>query len=98
MKIVRIYTGRDGKSHFEDVEIPLVEKEPADLRSKFTRATGIIFRETSAQYDLDYHVAPQRQYWISFASAIRRLVSPLIAETTTTSWCPARCHFSRRRA
>jgi hypothetical protein len=29
----------------------------------------------------------------SLASAIRRLVSPLMAETTTTSWCP--CAFQR---
>jgi len=65
MKIVRIFTGSDGKSHFEDVEIPLVEKQPADWRSKFTKASGIIFRETSPQYDLDYHVAPQRQYVIT---------------------------------
>ncbi len=65
MKIVRIFTGSDGKSHFEDVEIPLVQKDPADWRSKFTKASGIIFRETSPQYDLDYHVAPQRQYVIT---------------------------------
>ena len=35
--------------------------------------------------------------WISFASPISRLVSPLMAETTTTSWWPARDHFSSRR-
>jgi hypothetical protein len=29
----------------------------------------------------------------SLASAIRRLVSPLMADTTTTSWCP--CAFQR---
>src|SRR5260370_30050854 len=36
--------------------------------------------------------------WISQASASRRLVSPAIAEGTTTSWCPAACHFATRRA
>ena len=65
MKIVRVFTGSDGKSHFEEVDIPMVEKSPADWRSIFTKATGIIFRETTPQYDLDYHVAPQRQYVIT---------------------------------
>src|SRR3954470_15634649 len=34
----------------------------------------------------------------SAASAWRRLVSPAIAEGTTTSWCPAARHFATRRA
>ena len=32
------------------------------------------------------------------ARASRRLVSPLIADGTTTSWCPALAHFATRRA
>src|SRR5690348_4264114 len=36
--------------------------------------------------------------WISFASAISRLVSPAMAEGTTTRSCPAARHFATRRA
>ncbi len=34
----------------------------------------------------------------SLASASRRLVSPLMAEGTTTIWCPARAHLATRLA
>ncbi len=30
--------------------------------------------------------------WSALASAISLFVTPLRAETTTTSWCPCRCH------
>jgi hypothetical protein len=36
--------------------------------------------------------------WISFASAMRRLVSPAIADGTTIRSCPAAFHFATRRA
>src|SRR6266581_3211811 len=39
-----------------------------------------------------------RLCWISFASAISLLVSPLIAETTTTSRCPALLNLATRFA
>lgn len=74
MKITRLYTGSDGKSHFEDVEIHLTEVAPTDWRSKFTRASGIIFRETSPRYDLDFHVAPQRQYVITVKGYVEIIV------------------------
>src|SRR5690606_27995423 len=35
---------------------------------------------------------------ISWASPSRRLVSPDMAEGTTTTWCPARCHLATRAA
>src|SRR6476660_8026227 len=35
---------------------------------------------------------------ISFAKPIRRLVSPDIADGTTTIWWPASCHFATRFA
>ena len=34
----------------------------------------------------------------SFARPSRRLVSPLMAEGTTTIWCPARAHLATRLA
>src|SRR5258706_11298489 len=36
--------------------------------------------------------------WISLASASSRLVSPAIAEGTTTSWCPSPAKRATRRA
>ena len=34
-------------------------------------ATGIIFSETSGDYDLDWHPAPRRQYIIILAGAVQ---------------------------
>jgi len=62
MKVTRIYTGDDGESHFEDIDIPLGESIESDRRSELIKATGIIFRETGADYDLDWHNAPRRQF------------------------------------
>jgi hypothetical protein len=70
MKITRIYAGPDGETHFEDVEIPLKEKEKADWRSGFVKTAGIIFRETTAGYDLDFHNAPKRQYVITLKGQV----------------------------
>ena len=62
MKVTRLYSGTDGESHFEDIDIPLARFEPGEERSEFIKATGIIFRETSESQDLDWHNAPRRQY------------------------------------
>jgi uncharacterized cupin superfamily protein len=62
MKATRLYTGSDGESHFEDIEIPLVPGDPSEQRSEKLKATGIIFRETTGSFDLNWHNAPARQY------------------------------------
>ena len=62
MKITRIFTGVNGKSHFEDLEIDLNDDGKIGLLSEKIKTTGIIFRETSGNYNYDWHNAPQRQY------------------------------------
>jgi len=62
MNITRIYTGTDGESHFEEIDIPLKDAGDIGALSDAVEATGIIFRETSETYDYDFHTAPQRQY------------------------------------
>jgi len=101
MKATRIYTGPDGQSHFEDMDIPLGESRSSDRRSELRKATGIIFRETSGEYDLDWHNAPRRQFVINLEGAVEivigdgtsRILGPgdiLLAEDTT-----GRGHISR---
>jgi uncharacterized cupin superfamily protein len=67
MKITRLYTGTDGKSHFEDVDIPLNEYQSGEQQSESINATGIVLRETSGQLDMDWHNAPRRQFVITLA-------------------------------
>lgn len=96
MKVTRIYTGSDGQSHFEDVDIPLKKTDEAlqDRRSEPIKASGIIFRETGGDYDLDWHNAPQRQYVIMLEGSLEITVGDgtrrqlntgdiLLAEDTT---------------
>ena len=62
MAIVRLYTGSDGQSHFEEVELQahpeLGEPQPND---------GIFFRTMQPGYFSDWHHAPRRQYVITLS-------------------------------
>ena len=46
MKITRVYTGADNKSHFEDIEVQLKDGGKAGFMSALEKATGVMFRET----------------------------------------------------
>jgi hypothetical protein len=67
---VRIYTGTDGITHFEDGRIPL---EPAgeigDL-SKAIPGGTVCFRRTDGDYDYDWHPTPTRQFILMMSGAI----------------------------
>ena len=65
MRIHNLYTDTDGQSHFRDIEVEWVESHDFSKLSARLPATGIIFRETSGDYDLDWHPAPRRQYIIN---------------------------------
>ena len=94
MRITRIYTGEEGESHFEDIELELEDRGPIGRISQQWSATGVLFRETDGAYELDFHTAPRRQLVINLDGAVeletgdgsvRRLEagSILLAEDTT---------------
>ena len=62
MKYTRMYTGPDGLTHFEDVEVPLIKAAGNQQRSELVKTTGIIFRETGADFEMTWHNAPRRQF------------------------------------
>ncbi len=62
MKVLRVYTGEDGKSHFEDMEIDLPRQGPPGRMSELQEGEGVIFRSSPADYDSGFHNAPRRQY------------------------------------
>ena len=70
MKVTRVYTGDDNQSHFEDVDVPLKDGGGVGQLSDLIPATGVIFRETSGGYDLDFHNAPRRQYVVMLDGAV----------------------------
>ncbi len=64
-KVIHLYTGPDGESHFEDVVIPLVNKWTLGQRSEPIKAKEIIFQEQDDDYNSDWHNAPRRQFIIT---------------------------------
>jgi hypothetical protein len=65
MTVVRLYTGPDNKSHFEDIHIPLKDAGKVGFVSERYQATGVVFRETTGDYNYDFHPAPRRQYVVN---------------------------------
>jgi hypothetical protein len=70
MTILRIYTGADNRSHFEDVQIPLKSAGKIGFLSELMQATGIVFRETGGDYNYDFHTAPRRQYVVNLEGEV----------------------------
>jgi len=65
VKVTRMFTGPDGKTHAEEIQIPLGAARGASERSETIDVTGIQFVRTSSAYDLDWHTAPRRQYVVT---------------------------------
>jgi len=71
MRIHNLYVDANGETHFRDIEVAWVEERNFSKLSARLPATGIIFRETSADYDLDWHPAPRRQYIINLDGGVQ---------------------------
>ena len=67
IKVTRIYTGDDGTTHAEELDVPLGRPRGATELSEAVPATSIQFRRTSPDYFIDWHNAPRRQYVITLA-------------------------------
>jgi hypothetical protein len=58
MKVTRIYTGSDGHSHFEEIDVEI---------GKFVAGEGIVFRHAPPGDVQDWHPAPRRQYVVTLS-------------------------------
>ena len=67
IRMTRIYTGDDGKTHAEELDVPLGQLRGATELSEAVPVTSIQFRRTSPDYFIDWHTAPRRQYVITLA-------------------------------
>ena len=56
--IVRIYTGQDGQTHFEDLPLPADESQNIALPA----GASLTFRRFPPDYFSDWHTEPRRQY------------------------------------
>ena len=74
MKVTRVYTGDDGQSHFEDVEIDLISHGAVGWISELWPGGGVQFREVDGDYDLDFHNAPRRQLVVNLTGSVEIVV------------------------
>ncbi|MCI0795057.1 MAG: hypothetical protein J4O03_16460 [Chloroflexi bacterium] len=65
MSISRLYTGDDGQSHLEELDLA----SHPELTTLHT-ATGVSFRETLAGTFSDWHNGPRRQYVITLSGEV----------------------------
>ncbi len=65
MRIVRLYSGDDGESHFEDLELALA----GGPSTAFPVAT-LDFREAPAEHEPGWHNASRRQFVITLSGAL----------------------------
>jgi hypothetical protein len=61
MKVTRIRADADGITCFDEIEIALADAGEIGRLSDPFAAESVIFRETGADYDYDWHPAPARQ-------------------------------------
>lgn len=65
MKIVRIYTGSDQQSHFEEIELSFGGE---GIQAAMSRpASTAIFRRAPVGHIIDWHPAPRRQYVVTLS-------------------------------
>jgi hypothetical protein len=70
IRCVRIWTGADGESHFEEGEIQFAHGARGDLLSGKTDATSISFQETKSGGTFAWHDAPARQFVITLCGTL----------------------------
>lgn len=94
IRCVRIWTGEDGNSLFEEGMIDLSKGERGDILSEVVAASSISFRETKSGGTFAPHDAPTRQFVITLSGTLEFetatgatfLIRPgdiLLAEDTT---------------
>ena len=96
IRCVRIWTGEDGDSLFEEGVIDLSEGERGDVLSVTSRASSVSFRETRSGGTFAPHDAPTRQLVLTLSGTLEFTTASgrsftirpgeiLIAEDTTGS-------------
>jgi quercetin dioxygenase-like cupin family protein len=61
IRCIHLFTGPDGRSHVEQLDVPL---------GGLQAAKAVHFEETTAGSALDWHVAPCRQYVITLSGTL----------------------------
>ena len=70
IRCVRLWTGDDRNSHFEEGRIDLGGKQRGDLLSAVVSVATISFQETAAGGSLAWHTAPVRQLVVTLSGTL----------------------------
>ena len=62
----RLYTGEDGRSHFEEIDLDVGQF----LWGELNPATGIMFRKEDPGKFIDWHPAPRRQFIVTLSGRV----------------------------
>ena len=81
MKVTRIYTDKDGESHFAELDIPLQDAGEIGALSGLFPVEEIIFRETGGDYNYSWHNAPCRQFVLMLQGSVEIEVSAGVRRT-----------------
>jgi hypothetical protein len=71
MHIINLYEDEDGVSHFRDIEVEWTHKLHTIQSSDRIAVKGLFFVESPADYDLDWHPAPRKQYIINLDAEVQ---------------------------
>ena len=70
IRCIRLWTGTDGNSHFEEGSIALAPGAHGDLLSGTLAVLSASFQETSAGGHLEWHDAPVRQLVVTLSGTL----------------------------
>jgi quercetin dioxygenase-like cupin family protein len=70
IRLVHLYTGDDGESHFTEGGVDLSPLDAANAGSPSEAATTVSFQESAAGSSLTWHNAPRRQYVITLSGTL----------------------------
>jgi hypothetical protein len=76
MRITRIYTGNDGRSHFEDLALPDEEARPGVRETAWVAASRVSLRLIATAREQPRHVAPRRQLAVIVAGELEVECTP----------------------
>lgn len=70
IRCVRLWTGKDGNSAFEEGEVEGKPGANGDMLSDKTPTVSVAFQETKSGGSLAWHTAPTRQFVITLAGTL----------------------------
>ena len=80
MMFVRLYSGQDGQSHFEELDT----RKGSTLFSKTHTGVEVVFKNNPPSQSAEWHTAPRRRYLITLSG----LVNVRIGDGTVKSFGP----------